>query len=114
MGNPDRRASEEDLAEFGDAKLAGAPSIAALIGVLPEDAREAYRQERRAALVEIVRADRPSLPNHAGLVYVPTWREYLERGADWLAHLRYAKPEPDSMLDSLLTKINTDCEDDGR
>lgn len=65
MANPDRRASAEDLDEFGGHELAGAPSIAALIAVLPEHEREPYRQARRAALERI-----------AGPGW--TWRCYLE------------------------------------
>lgn len=66
--NPDKRAEAADLVEFGDHELAGAPSIAALIGALPEDQREAYRSERRAKLVEICAAQ--GLP-------LRTWREYF-------------------------------------
>ena len=51
--NPDKRASQPDLDEFGDHELAGAPSIAALIAALPEEQREAYRSERRAVLAGI-------------------------------------------------------------
>jgi hypothetical protein len=65
VANPDRRASAEDLEEFGGHELAGAPSIAALVAVLPEHEREPYRQERRAALKRINLAAR-------------TWREYFE------------------------------------
>lgn len=63
MANPDRKASPEDLLEFGDHELSGAPSIAALIAVLPETEREAYREQRRAFL--------------RSLGFKGTWREYL-------------------------------------
>ena len=68
--NPDKRASQADLDEFGDHELAGEPSIAALIALMKTpEAREAYRDERRAALVTIrAAAGRPPC----------TWREYFE------------------------------------
>lgn len=54
----------EDIAEFGDRTVAGAPSIAELILALPEDQRAAYREERRATL--------------RNLGWGGTYRSYLE------------------------------------
>lgn len=54
-----------DLEEFGDNELAGAPCVGSLIAALPEDKRETYREERRAAL--------------RALGFSGTWREYFSR-----------------------------------
>jgi len=74
--NPDKRASQADLDEFGDHELAGAPSIAALIAALPEEQREAYRNERRARLAEIRAAEEKPMC---------TWREYFETNGPCLS-----------------------------
>jgi hypothetical protein len=70
ISKADRKAEIPDLEEFGDADLAGTPSIAKLISTFqtPEQ-KEAYRNERREALAQICAA--------AGVQYC-TWREYFE------------------------------------
>lgn len=55
---------------FGDAELAGTPTVGHLIAALPPEQREAYRAERRAVLARILAAQ--GLPPM-------TWRQYLER-----------------------------------
>lgn len=73
MSKVDRRtgANPEDLAEFGDGELAGDPSIAALIALLPESERESYRALQRGRLA--------SLCTSRGLPAM-TWRQYFESG----------------------------------
>jgi hypothetical protein len=50
----------EDVEEFGDRTVAGAPSIAELVLALPEERRESYRDERHLQ-------DRPRCAAAAGL-----------------------------------------------
>ncbi len=57
-----------DIAEFGDAELAGVPSVASLIYALPPIEREPYREKCRA----FVRDVSPGTGH--------TYREFMERG----------------------------------
>lgn len=65
-----RKGDPADLAEFGDADLSGSPTIAQLIRALPEERRESYRAERRAAVAAF--CAQLGIP-------VCTYAEYMQR-----------------------------------
>lgn len=60
-----KKGDPADIEEFGDADLAGSPTIAQLIRALPEDQREAYRDQRRAFVARACLASGKPLVTYA-------------------------------------------------